>query len=447
MFFKRLSDFSTAPALIDDEGQYTYAQLQLWVEQWLQRLGRTRQLILLQFANTKQDVAFYLACLQGGHVAILAEPENAAQISTLRERYQPNWLYADGELLPAVQQCHTLAPSLRLLVSTSGSTGNAKQVALSDANLASNASAIAISLQIEQADTALSTLPFHYVYGLSVLNSHLHCGASVRLFNGSVTSADFWQILKQQPISSIAGVPFQYECLHRLRFLQRDYPSLRYMTQAGGKLNPDLVCAFANWARQHQKKFYVMYGQTEATARMSVNADPLAKPDSIGKAIAGGFFSLRDSEGNTIEASDQVGELIYEGDNVFCGYAHSVSELADCVPQQTLATGDLAKRDVQGDFYIVGRLSRFIKLFGKRINLADVESILAHNGFKAYALMGDDLLKLVCVGADKNKVTQCLHSELNIHPGYVKIKSREQIPLTSSGKPDYPCLQDWFNND
>jgi acyl-CoA synthetase (AMP-forming)/AMP-acid ligase II len=244
-------------------------------------------------------------------------------------------------------------------------------VRLSYAAIDANAKQIAEYLELTARDRPITTLPIHYSYGLSVVTSHLNVGATIILTGQSVIDAAFWQLVRKEEVTSLAGVPYTYELLDRVGFRDMSLPSLRTLTQAGGRLPPETVRRYTEWAKARDARFFVMYGQTEATARMSYMppARILDAPDCIGIPIPRGSFRLIDETGTTISSPGTVGELVYSGPNVMLGYALSPDDLSKGRELEELRTGDLASRDAQGLYRIVGRKSRFAKLYGLRINL------------------------------------------------------------------------------
>ncbi|WP_438864912.1 AMP-binding protein [Neptunicella sp.] len=428
----------------------SYAALQQEIDQFKQQLPSNRQLILLQADNTIATMLVYLACLQARHPLLLVNKQiSDTHLQHLIQRYSPNWLMNGSHIQHISHNQHHFDDKLALLLSTSGSTGSPKQVALSATNLHSNASAICQTLPILGSDKTITTLAPFYSYGLSVINSHLLMGATIVLTEHSLISREFWDLFEQQQINSFAGVPYSYEMLLRLRFTQKALPHLRYFTQAGGKLSPEKVTALAQYAQQQNKQFFVMYGQTEATARMAFNADPLSKPDSIGQAIPGGEFLLHDEQGIALCTDGQAGELVYRGANIMLGYTEGKSDLATFSQLDYLLTGDLAYRDTNGDYFISGRLKRFIKPFGVRLNLDEVEVLLADNQWTA-AVVGNDyklqvgLQKSTQQPNDIPAIQQMLSQQLSLHPSVIQIAEFDMLPLTASGKRDYATLQQWF---
>jgi len=392
----------------------SYGQLQRAVDRYIAYLDLhlgldKKRLVFILCRNGLASLVAYLACLKSGQVALLLPAQlGSVRIQALLDGYGPNALvwpeYDQALQVPRTQfvsnEALDLHPDLALLLSTSGSTGSPKQVRLSATNIAANAQAICQYLPIEAEDQVVTTLPMHYSYGLSVINTHLLTGATLVLNEHPVTSRHFWDAFRQYKSRSFNGVPVHYQTLRQLRIDRMELPSLRYLTQAGGRLDPALAVFFGKWCAETERDMYLMYGQTEATARMAYLAPEqlMLKPDSIGKAIAGGSFSLLDNQGKQLDEQGLVGELCYTGPNVMLGYAHSLHDLAKGRELECLRTGDLARRDEQGDYYIVGRKSRFIKLDGHRIDLDCLQQeLIANLAYKEIACVSVDEKLLVCI--------------------------------------------------
>lgn len=411
--------------------------------------------------NDVASVAAYLGALRSGDCAALIPERIASEaLSALVQRYAPDWLLMPEEphgadfsghvsmpwqgkyLLTRPAESREIFADTALLLSTSGSTGSPKMVRLSYANLNANAESIACFLGINSAERAITSLPIHYSYGLSVLNSHLARGAAILLTDEAVTSKPFWTLFREAGATSLAGVPFTWQMLQRLRIERMDLPSLRTLTQAGGRLAPELIQHFAQISSDRGWRFFVMYGQTEATARIAwLPPERLAdKIGAIGIAIPGGAISL-----------DDAGELIYRGPNVMLGYAESAADLArGDVQGGVLATGDLARIDEDGYLWLTGRSKRIAKVFGNRVNLDEVEALLeSRMQLGAAAIAGDDRL-LVAIASDAPEaVAQALallREALGVHPSGLQIHPLASLPLTASGKKDYPALQVLFSN-
>lgn len=347
-------------------------------------------------------------------------------------------------------QASTLHDDLALLMTTSGSTGSPKFVRLSYENIRANTESIIEYLGIDEHERAITNLPMHYVYGLSIINTHLYAGASIVVTDKTLFQKEFWQLFKEKEVTSFGGVPYTFEMLERLRFFRMKLPSLHTITQAGGKLDPELHQKFARYAVEQGKRFFVMYGASEATARMGYlpAEESLRKCGSMGLAIPGGSFELKDDEGKVVEATDRMGELVYHGANVMMGYAESGVDLAKGDEMQgTLSTGDLAKRDQEGFYTIVGRKKRFLKMFGKRTNLEEVEHLLRqHFGIADVACGGvDDHLYVFLVdGSIEKEIMPYLSSKLGLHASGFKVKLLEEIPKNASGKTLYRELKKYY---
>ena len=333
---------------------------------------------------------------------------------------------------------------LAILLSTSGSTGSPKFVRVSYANLKANAASIAEYLGIQSLDRPITTLPMSYSYGLSIINSHLIQGATILLTAKSVIERDFWSFIKNQRATSLSGVPFTFEILKKLRFFKMDLPYLKTLTQAGGKMHNELSQEFSCFCRDNDKKMFFMYGQTEATARMSYLApnESISKLGSIGIAIPGGDFSLVDDQGNVVNQNNESGELVYKGKNVSMGYASGAQDLIrgdeNC---GVLMTGDLALRDDDGFYYIVGRKKRFIKLYGNRINLDETEQLIK-SITPSVACVGYDGKMTIYLTDEKFKdqVKSFISKKTGINMRGFDIKVIEEIPKTTSGKTIYGNL-------
>ena len=335
---------------------------------------------------------------------------------------------------------HRLHPDLALLLSTSGSTGSPKLVRLSRCNLIANATAIADYLDIRQTDRAATTLPMSYCYGLSVIHSHLLRGAGVILTDRSVVDEEFWTLFRRHHGTSFAGVPYTFEMLDRIGFDGSDLPSLRYVTQAGGRLSPERVRSFAARGLRNGWQLFVMYGATEATARMAYLPPELAqsRPASIGRPIPGGSFAIEPLDG---WPDPDVGELVYHGANVMMGYAHSPADLALGKTVDTLRTGDVARRAADGLYEVVGRSSRFVKLYGLRIDLQRVEAALSANGVTAFCTDDDERLVVAAAGHDERAVQRITVSASGLPPAAIRVVTMDELPLLPSGKPDYETVR------
>jgi acyl-coenzyme A synthetase/AMP-(fatty) acid ligase len=453
-FFDNLQNYGDRLAIISKTGEkLTYFQLVSKMDQFALCLGNPRQLLLIEAVNEIPAIVAYLAALKNRHPVIFLpgmEANNAAN-ATVIQLYEPNWIYqrdAQGNwmLHRHSTKTHNLHPDLAILLSTSGSTGTPKLVRLSQQNIMANAQAIAQYLQIVPEDRAITTLPFHYSYGLSVVNSHLLTGAALLLTEDSVVEAGFWDFFAAYQATSFAGVPYTFELLERIDFQnskQDVIPQLRYFTQAGGRMPTDKVKAWANWANEKKINFFVMYGQTEATARMAyLPADLVAQyPEYIGLPIPQGEFFLLDEQNQPIQESNQPGKLVYRGPNIMLGYAFSSTDLAKPAELNQLVTGDIAYRNEVGLYRIVGRESRFSKIFGLRIDLDAIEHFLTEQQVKTVVTGNDETIVIaVLTGVLNNELVEKLAQRLKLPPTTFTLLTLDELPLLPSGKVDYKAI-------
>ncbi|MBM2618126.1 AMP-binding protein [Actinoplanes sp. LDG1-06] len=364
------------------------------------------------FETTVPAIARYLAAFRLGRPIVLLDPDG--DHAALAERF-------------ATTEVH---PDLALLLTTSGSTGNPKLVRLSAGAVRTNAEQIAEVLGITPESVAVTTLPLFYSYGMSVLNSYLLAGATVVLERTGIMQKDFWAAVNEHGVTSMAFVPSQYEMLRRLRFDPAKYPTLRTLTQAGGRLRAELVTDFAERMATVGGHLFVMYGQTEAAPRMATlpPARMAEKTGSVGLALPGGEFTVEDDE------------VVYRGPNVMMGYADTAADLALGDTQGgELHTGDLGRIDDEGFLFITGRIKRMGKVFGVRINLDDVEK-----NFPVTAVAGDDKLVVFGVGISDDEARGLrtkIAEWLGTHFSGVVVRSVDALPLLPNGKTDYRALE------
>ena len=432
--------------ITENDGSISYGVLDVLVESFRESLPESRVLVFLHTRNTLKTVVAYLACLRSSCPVLLLDPGLDEDIQDgLFSTYNPNLLIHDGVVTSRHNKPLELHANLAVMLSTSGSTGSPKLVRLSKKNLSANACSIAGYLGLDSSEVATTSLPFNYSYGLSVVNSHLHVSAALVLTGQSIISREFWAAVKEHGVTSFAGVPYTYQMLRKLKLERFPTDTLRYLTQAGGKLDADSVRYFHESCEAMGKTFYVMYGQTEATARIAyVPPERLNdKAGSIGVAIPGGRLSLVDADGGEISSPNTEGELVYFGENVMMGYACSLADLAlEDGQQGRLSTGDVGYFDDEGFFYITGRLKRFLKLYGLRVSLDQIDETLSVAGFEAVSAGEDDLLKLAVVGdrEDGSKARQLIADKYKINVNSIDVVSVEKIARKHTGKIDYKRL-------
>lgn len=456
-------------AVLDSSNtSYSYSDLYLAADAFILRLP-IHGLVFNLCLNHIESLHAYVGLLRDRRFkqTLLSPQLNSELLQNLVNIYSPNVV-----ILPSSRSdqllgymAHTSTPALNILVRTtpnmtaiheelavllptSGSTGSPKLVKLSYENLESNARAIANYLEIVETDRAITTLPMNYAFGLSIINSHLLAGASVVLNEFSITEKNFWNLLTTTSSTTFGGVPYTYEILKKFRFEKMSTPTLRYLTQAGGKLSEDLVKYFSETAKAKGLRFIVMYGQTEATARMSYLPweQTLSKPSSIGIAIPGGKFRLINDAGEDVLTPGVTGELVYEGKNVCFGYATNRDDLSlGDKNLGLLRTNDLAKKDADGYYYIVGRLGRQMKIFGNRIDLDEVEQLLLQIGVSGYCISHlDNLVVFSPQHTQSLEIKNHISELINLNSRFIEVYPIEEVPRNENGKIQYKELEHMY---
>ena len=422
-FFERNEEFRDRIICIDDGGrEYTYGQI------WDMGDALTedcRGITVLECSNDAESLARYLALLRKGcPVILIGKDLDEDAKKALKDTYEGDYPYN---------------PELGLLLSTSGSTGDRKLVRLSYTNIQSNCDSIVEYLGLTKEERPITTLPMEYTYGLSVIHSHVAVGATIILTNRTLFQKEFWEMVEKYKVTSMAGVPYTYEMFERLRLREMDLPHLKTMTQAGGHLHEELHKKYGEWAAETGRRLFVMYGQTEATARMSYIPPEkcIEKIGSIGIPIPGGSFAIAED-----------GELIYFGANVSMGYAVNRDDMAlGDVNGGCLKTGDMARMDEEGYFYITGRKKRFVKLQGKRFSLDQVQEIL-QEAFECDEIIctgnDDDGIKVNTssreVADREDEIIQLFMDKWQVRARLVTVNYLDEIPRNSSGKVLYSKL-------
>lgn len=463
MFFD-LEKFAGNTAVETEYGlTMTYAELQKASQSIITGL-KPRRLVFCLCENTIGSLVGYVGLMNANMPTVLLDGSKDMEIiRSLATHYKPQYLwmptnrvdelghgipvssYEDYTMLQWADAEYEIHPDILLCLTTSGTTGSPKLVKLTERNLKSNAESIVEYLKITEKDRAITSLPMYYSFGMSVINSHLIKGATLLLTDKAVIQREFLTFLKEGKATSIAGVPYTYEMLRRLRFMRMDLPDLKTMIQAGGKLNANIAKEYIEDAKQKGKEFIVMYGQTEAAPRMSYLPfeNALEKYASIGIAIPGGKLSVRDVNDKEIKEPDIDGELIYEGPNVCMGYAECIDDLVTGDENHgILHTGDVARFDTDGFFYITGRMKRFVKVWGNRCNLDATEQLVKAITTSCACVGVDDKITVFVTQEgleEKIKSYLCDKTGLNIRAFEIKVV--DAIPTLPSGKLNYQLMQ------
>ena len=472
-----IAPLEAAPALCDDRGDIwlTRGEVRAASLGLAEKIASERkQLVFLFCGANSETVIGLLAAATAGHATALIDPSLPEEtLKGLIDAYRPDlvlgasdfgeklrvvvdgstatrslkskagvieWIVGDAAPPPA-----PIDPALQLLLSTSGTTGSRKYVRLSRGAIIANARQIAEALTVDERSAGIAHLPLHYSYGLSIVTSHLSVGGRICLVNDSVTSPSFWSKIAKVGGSHFPGVPFHYAALARLGAdIVPD--SIKVFTQAGGALDPRIQAKIHEWATLRGGQFFVMYGQTEASPRMTTlsHADFSRKAGSVGVALAGGRLSIVDDRGAPLPAG-ATGTVVYEGPNVMLGYAMSRSDLGNGDEMKgRLETGDLGRLDEDGFLYLTGRTKRFAKIAGYRLGLDEIEQEL----FAVCPVACLDLGEKIAVAHEEESDT-ALKSRIRELAANYKVPSSSfalrkvaQIPRGASGKIDYARLKE-----
>lgn len=452
IFAKRLELFGDAIAAIDQDGnEYSYLALAARADTFGAQFPKNRkQLLLLAADNSLESLTAYLGALRASVPVIFAPHDKPDTFLNIQRQFSPTLTYqrVDGiyqlDYYPEYESNdHDFPEQLAVMISTSGSTGSAKLVKLSVANINANAKSISEYLELTSSDRSMTTLPMFYSYGLSVINSYFTTGASIVLNEESVVEDRFWTRFNHYKCTAFAGVPYSYEMLKRNGFEGRVLPSLRYMTVSGGKSAKEMIEYFATLSKRRGWRFFPMYGQTEATSRMTYMPPEqvLEHCGSIGIPIPRGRIELIDEHGHVVTGANKPGEIVYYGPNVMMGYATKREDLYDDSVLTKLHSGDIAWRDEGGFYFISGRKSRFLKIFGNRVGLDDLENALRAMGY--VTICGGTDRHLIVMTIDQGKkaeIESALMEKFSLTRQYASVDEVNDFPLLSSGKIDYAKL-------
>ena len=458
--------YADLPAVLTEDGkEYCYKEINL-LKQELSRQIRLHALVLISADNDLGGLIGYLTCITHDSVPILLPPEkeNANFICIMRH-YEPDYLWLSESryskmkqqmdigfenrfsflgyiLLQKRERKETILYSkLALLLPTSGSTGNPKLVRISVTNIVANTKSISKYLSLTEKDRAIMFLPMSYTYGLSVINTHLFVGGSIVLTKAKIIQRRFWKLVKKCHVTFLAGVPYTFECMKKIQADRLELKDLHILTQAGGRLSEEQQQFWGRYAKEAGKEFYIMYGQTEATARISYlpSENCLRKIGSVGIPVPGSSIWIEDENHQKIHLPKKEGEIVCMGEQVSLGYAESQEDLALADQNKgILLTGDLGYLDEEGYLYITGRKNRFAKIFGKRIDLNALEQLAKECFDGEVTALSDDKKIYLYTNTDvtDNELGK-IRNYLPFSVDVFEIRSMETIPRKSSGKIDY----------
>lgn len=449
-------------AAIDSNGNMLrYADITTLSQQLTQHIAK-RALCFLLVENNIGGIAWIMSMLDSRLLVplILNIKTEDVLYQQLLDTYQPTYICApthlsvEGQTIDTqydytlTKVSDTLVPlhvDLSHLLPTSGSTGSPKLVRHKYENIEAAGLNISTFFELKQTDRPLMVLPLYYTMGLSIVFSHLRVGATILITGLSMTDPNFWKFLKEQHATSFTGVPYSFQVLNLMRFFRMDLPDMELLTQGGGKMPTDLNRKFAQFCQDNGKRWIATYGQSECTARMAYLPAKWAveKIGSIGIAVPNGELSLIDTEGNPITTPQTEGEMCYCGKNVTMGYARKLTDLTlGDENNGYIRTGDLAYFDEDGCYYIVGRMGRFLKLFGMRVGLDECEQIVQSECGVECACVGTDEKMLVYItnAAQQSKVKDTLVQKTHIVATSFEIRIIASIPKNEAGKKLYSKL-------
>ncbi|GGW50672.1 AMP-binding protein [Streptomyces galilaeus] len=458
-----------AAALVDGARVLTRGQAREMADGIARFLGDdTKKLVMVDNPRSLSGALAYVAVLRAGHAVMLMEAAGQGDAPRLIERLRPDVLMGPSCVRAAEASPHyqrhvrevphggvarwaidadpaALAEDLALVARTSGSTSEGKLVRLSYDNLVSNAAGIVAATDIRGSDLVATSLRLDYSFGLSMFHSHLVAGATVGLTTASPTMDRFWTDVERWGVTSTGMVP------STVRFMLQDPESkarlsaLRSLLVAGGPLQADSLRRLREAVGPQGSVFY-MYGQTEATARMTCLDPELAAEHegSVGVPIAGGRIEIRGPDGLEV-GPGRRGEVYYKGPNVMLGYAVTRDDLAlSDLCGGELGTGDIGRlRD--GVLYLEGRVDRQVKVLGEKVNLDAVEAaaVSALGGTAAAAVLTEpDQVHLHVEGGPESlkRLRAWGLAGLGIPPGCLKLRTVAHLPRTPSGKVRYHSL-------
>lgn len=408
-YFFEESGFLYKDFLLGNKEQMNYSELfcdSLGLARYLRETYGQENNILLVAPNSRFFLVAYLAIMKSGNVCVPLNPSveegNLRYIVNLCESKiafvapslsgDPKWNMLEKvfDTIPP-EQLGKNDVSMNLfgeetfdeqrlaeIIFTSGSTGEPKGVMITHRNIIANTDSIIEYLKLTGDDVIEIVLPFYYCYGLSLLHTHLKVGGSIVFNNNFMFLGAVINDMKKYKCTGFAGVPSHFQVLLRKSksFKDDSFPDLRYVTQAGGKLHKVFIKEFME--SHPEITFYVMYGQTEATARLSYMPPEYLeeKLGSLGRAIPGVTLELIDDRGKPVTEPGVVGELVAKGDNIMKGYLGDEEGTEAALKDGWLHTGDLAYRDKDGFFFHTARRKEIIKVGGRRISPKEIEEVI-----------------------------------------------------------------------
>jgi len=469
--FEKFRLFKKKIALItDSKKKYTYENLLTEIDRLNQKIKK-RSLILIICNNSVSSILSYIFAIIYNHVGIMVDSKtsNKSMLKIIKN-FQPNYIFFSKKYPKGLNKSYKkilifhgsyilkkkddikieLNKDLTILLSTSGSMGSSKFVKLSKMNLAQNTKSIIKYLKINNKDKSITSLPLNYSYMLSVINTHLTVGGTIAVTDLSILQKKFWVFFSKSKCTSFNGVPYNYEILSKIGFKNLINGSLKILTQAGGKLEKKINLKIIDFCRKNKLRFYAMYGQTEASPRISYLNPKYSKMKigSIGKAIPGCKIFLEDESKNKINKPFIEGELICKGKNVFMGYSESYKDLyKESQTKDILRTGDLSYFDNENFYFLTSRKNRVVKIFGNRIDIEQLENLLNKQKFDVYCVeLKNKIIILSEKFYEREKLIRYASNETNLNIIAFDYLEINKFPKTQNGKIDYSKLKKIAND-
>tara|TARA_B100001964_G_scaffold188168_1_gene209411 strand:+ start:282 stop:1682 length:1401 start_codon:yes stop_codon:yes gene_type:complete len=461
MFYDEIEGFRNNVALFLDQTNQIFYRDIVDISEEFQKKIRRRSLTILITENSIECICGYISLLRGNNPLILLDSRiRNKDLKFIIDKFAPHFIFCSissqkklpnnlfnliysfkgFNLLKAKKNLsYKINDQLMILIGTSGSLAEPKFVKLSYRNIHANTQSIISYLNLKSSDRSITTMPMSYSYGFSVINTHLACGGSIAPNNYSLVDNKFWKFYSDSAPSNINGVPFFYDILDKVGFEKILGKKLKFLTLAGGKVEKKTFQNIANNCLQNDISFFLMYGQTEASPRISyhkVTKEDLDKNNiPIGKAIPEGQIILRSDSDLIIKDQNIEGELIYKGKNIFGGYAKSYEDLNSFDNKLELKTGDIGIKNKDGNFYITGRKNRFVKIYGYRVNLDYLEEKLSSKDST-----------VACIGINEkiyiflSKKMSKMESIIDLPKNTYSVLVLKKFPLNDNGKISYNDL-------
>ena len=463
--FKNFKNFKNSIALIDadNKNKLSYTKIKSNSEILLKKI-KERKFILIIAENTFGSILSYIYSILNNYIVIFINSNaNTDEINKIIKIYKPNFIVSTDKKLKLLKknnyqkifctfddvfffktnyQNSKFNDKLQILLPTSGTLGNSKYVKISKENIYENTISIINYLKISKKDIAITNMPYFYSYMLSILNTHLQKGGTIIITNKTIIQKEFWEIYNKYKISSFNGVPYTYEIMSKIGFKRIFRKHLKYITQAGGKLEKNILLSISKLAKKKKIKFFSMYGQTEASPRISYLKPKFSikKVGSIGKVITNTKMWIQ-NKSKKIKTPFTKGNIFFSGKNLMLGYANNYKDLNKNSHKKSHNTGDMGYFDKEGFFYITGRSNRYAKLYGNRIDLDEIESKMKSKKLEVVCIDKADALNLFYTnGKQLNMIKKQLTFILKQNLSKIKFILINNFPRTSSLKINYNVL-------